>query len=66
MNYNVYSRKNKWDYFIEPPGLARYGVFDIKKAKEIFNAGYETAVEYIAENEGILELSLKKKKSVKA
>jgi NTE family protein len=65
MNYNVYSRKNKCDYFIEPPALARYGVFDIKKAKEIFDAGYQKAIEFIEENEGILELSLKKKKSVK-
>lgn len=66
MNYNVYSRKNKCDYFIEPPGLARYGVFDIKKAKEIFDAGYQTTIEFINENESILELGQKKKKSVKA
>ncbi|MFD2037421.1 patatin-like phospholipase family protein [Belliella marina] len=47
MNYNVYSRKSKCDFFIEPKGLARYGVFDIKKAKEIFEAGYQSAVEFI-------------------
>ena len=38
----------------------------IKKAKDIFDAGYQTAIEYIKENEGILELSQKKKKSIKA
>lgn len=41
MNYNVYSRKSKCDFFIEPPGLGKYGVFDIKKAPELYRAGYE-------------------------
>lgn len=57
MNYNVYSRKNKCDFFIEPKGLARYGVFDIKKSQQIFQAGYESALIYIEENPNILELS---------
>ncbi|UJP63908.1 patatin-like phospholipase family protein [Mongoliitalea daihaiensis] len=54
MNYNVYSRKNKCDYFIEPQGLARYGVFDYKKAPEIFQAGYDATVKFIEQNETIL------------
>lgn len=66
MNYNAYSRKNSCDYFIEPQGLARYGVLDIKKAKEIFEAGYQTAIEYIAENPGITDLAIQKKKTVKS
>jgi NTE family protein len=61
MNYNVYSRRNKCDYFIEPKGLARYGVFDIKKANDIFTTGYEDALNYIEENESILELAIKTK-----
>jgi NTE family protein len=58
MNYNVYSRKNKCDYFIEPPGLARYGVFDIKKSKEIFEAGYQEAVSVIQSNQELQKLSI--------
>jgi NTE family protein len=66
MNYNAYSRKNSCDYFIEPQGLARYGVLDIKKAKEIFEVGYQTAMEFIAENQGILELAIKEKIVIKS
>lgn len=63
MNYNVYSRKDKCDYFIEPKGLAKYGVFDVKKSKEIFDAGYETAEKFIEENPEILQLANKKTKA---
>lgn len=49
MNYNVYSRKSKCDYFIEPKGLAKYGVFDIKKAQEIYDAGYTAVINYMDE-----------------
>jgi NTE family protein len=66
MNYNVYSRKHVCDYFIEPQGLARYGVFDTKKAKDIFQAGYETAVKFVEDNPSILELKSKTgKKKIK-
>jgi NTE family protein len=57
MNYNVYSRKYKCDYFIEPPGLAKYGVFDVKKSQEIFESGYQETLRLIQENEGLQELS---------
>lgn len=50
MNYNVYSRKSKCDFFIEPKGLAQYGVFDIKKAPDIFAAGYDYGMEFIDNN----------------
>ncbi len=58
MNYNVYSRKNKCDYFIEPPGLARYGVFDIKKSQEIFDAGYQETISKIKSHPEFQELSI--------
>lgn len=48
MNYNVYNRKSQSDFFIEPPGLANFGVFDIKKADEIFDAGYQEAKTYLS------------------
>ncbi|MFC5623317.1 patatin-like phospholipase family protein [Algoriphagus winogradskyi] len=66
MNYNVYSRKSKCDYFIEPPGLGRYGVFDIKKASELFGVGYDHTMNYIEENPSILELAEQSNKSIKA
>ncbi|WP_192350236.1 patatin-like phospholipase family protein [Algoriphagus sp. Y33] len=66
MNYNVYSRKAKCDFFIEPPGLGRYGVFDIKKASELFAVGYEYTMSFIEENPSILELAVKSNKSRKA
>ena len=47
LNYNVYSRRGMCDYFVEPPGLARFGVLEIKKAREIFEIGYQTMKEFI-------------------
>lgn len=66
MNYNVYSRKSKCDYFIEPPGLGRYGVFDIKKASELFGVGYDHTMNYIENNPSILELVMGSNKSIEA
>ncbi len=56
MNFNVYSRKSKCDYFIESPGLGKYGVFDIKKAPDLFQAGYDQARKVMDENPSMLEL----------
>lgn len=57
LNYNAYSRSAKCDYFIEAPGLGKFGVFDIKKASELFQAGYDRTLRYIEENPSILELA---------
>lgn len=64
MNYNVYSRESKCDFFIEAPGLGKYGVFDIKKAPELFQAGYDRTMQYIEENPEILELAANTQNSV--
>ncbi len=64
MNYNVYSRKAKCDYFIEAPGLGKYGVFDIKKGSELFQAGYDQTMKVIEENPSILELANSSSKQV--
>lgn len=61
MNLNAYSRRDKCDFFIEPPGLARYGAFDIKKADEIFEAGYNEAIDYVKNNKLLKELAEKNK-----
>jgi NTE family protein len=65
MNFNVYSRKSKCDFFIEAPGLAKYGVFDIKKAAQLFQAGYDQTMFYIEENPTILQLATPKLIDVK-
>lgn len=64
MNYNVYSRKAKCDFFIEAPGLGKYGVFDIKKAPELFQAGYDQTMKVIEGNPSILELANPRKKQL--
>lgn len=56
MNFNVYSRKSKCDYFIESPGLGKYGVFDIKKAPDLFQAGYDQARKVMEENPSLADL----------
>jgi len=43
INCNIEIRKVQCDLFVEPEGLDRYAVFDIKKTKEIFEIGYEYA-----------------------
>ena len=57
MNYNVYSRKPKCDYFIEAPGLGKFGVFDIKKASDLFQAGYDETRRVFDRYPQILELA---------
>ena len=57
LNFNVYSRKGACTYFIEAPGLGKYGVFDLKKAPEFFQAGYNQAMKVIEANPSLLEIS---------
>ncbi|HLT06502.1 MAG TPA: patatin-like phospholipase family protein [Cyclobacteriaceae bacterium] len=56
MNCNVYSRKPRCRYFIEPPGLAGISVFDIKRAKDIFDTGYQETVHYLEANPSLVQL----------
>lgn len=44
MSCNVYSRQKRCDFFIEPQYLGRFGAFDIKHAKEIFQEGYRGTI----------------------
>ena len=57
MNFNAYSRKSACTYFIEAPGLGKFGVFDLKKAPEFFQAGYNQAMKVIEANPSLLEIS---------
>ncbi|MCR9250228.1 MAG: patatin-like phospholipase family protein [bacterium] len=43
INYNAYARRGKCDIFLDPFKLKEYGVFDFKKAHEIFQIGYDEA-----------------------
>jgi len=56
MNANVYGKKSICDYFIEAPGLGKYGVFDIKKAPELFQAGYDETMRVLEDNPAMQEL----------
>jgi NTE family protein len=57
MNYNAHTRKARCDYFIEAPGLGKYGVFDLSRAPALFQAGYDHTMKMIEESPSILELA---------
>jgi NTE family protein len=47
INTNIEGRKQKCHFFIEPPKTAFFGVYDVAKAQEIYQVGYEYAKEYL-------------------
>ncbi|MCU0393595.1 MAG: patatin-like phospholipase family protein [Thermoflexibacter sp.] len=47
INTNIEERKKKCHFFIEPPRMAFFGVYDVAKAQEIYQVGYEYTKEYI-------------------
>lgn len=49
INVNIEERKRKCDFFIEPPQMALFGVYDVAKAQEIYQIGYEYAKEKLKE-----------------
>ncbi|MEL7146094.1 MAG: patatin-like phospholipase family protein, partial [Bacteroidota bacterium] len=55
INCNIELRKSMCDLFIEPEGLDKYRVFDIKKAKEIYEIGYRYTINLLNANDRILE-----------
>jgi NTE family protein len=57
LNFNVYTRKGACDYFIEAPGLGKYSVFDLKKAPELFQAGYQEAMRVIEANPSLIQVN---------
>ena len=57
LNFNVYTRKGACDYFIEAPGLGKYSVFDLKKAPELFQAGYQEAMRVIEANTSLIQVN---------
>lgn len=57
MNFNVYTRKAACDYFIEAPGLGKFGVFDISKAADLFQAGYSQAMQVIETHPELMDFA---------
>ncbi len=51
---NVKERQKHCDIFIEPPDLINFGLFEISKAKDIFNVGYEYTHKILEESSDIL------------
>ncbi len=47
VNANVESRRRQCHLFIEPPKMAGYKVFDVAKAEEMYQIGYEYAREVL-------------------
>lgn len=52
LNSEIVYKKLEVDLFVEPHELTNYGFLDIKKAKEIFNIGYEEAIRQIDSYKG--------------
>ncbi|MCS7019487.1 MAG: patatin-like phospholipase family protein [Cytophagales bacterium] len=49
INANITSRKPLCHLFIEPPEMAAYKVFDVAKAREIFDVGYKHTRQVLAQ-----------------
>lgn len=49
INANIEPRKSLCHLFIEPPEMASYKVFDVAKAKEIFDVGYRYTQQVLTE-----------------
>ena len=41
------TKKNRLDYFIEPTSLKKYGYFDVRHGKEMFDIGYKEAMKVL-------------------
>ncbi|MDW3197499.1 MAG: patatin-like phospholipase family protein [Cytophagales bacterium] len=48
VNARAVANKHKCSLFIEPEGIGNYDLFDIKKADELFNLGYEHTKQLLA------------------
>jgi NTE family protein len=53
---NVLSVKDKCDILIEPPSIDKYGMFDAVKNHEIFQLGYDAAIDILDKNKKHLDL----------
>jgi len=51
---NVYPKKQQFDIFIDPPALSQFNGFDLKKAQEIYQTGYEFTNKLLEESSELL------------
>ncbi len=56
INQNVAARKHRCHLYIEPEGLEQFGVFDVKKVREIYQIGYDYTKKLIKKDSSILEM----------
>lgn len=52
---NTLLDRNLCDYLIESASLSKYSMFDLDHVEEIYQAGYELAINYLEENRDSLE-----------
>ena len=53
ISQNTLAKTHLCDLFIEPPGLAKYKVFDFGKAQDIFQVGYEYGQSIVSKLEAL-------------
>lgn len=53
---NVYPKKDKCDLFIDPPGLSQFNGFDLRKAQEIYEVGYESTLNILEKSPDIFTI----------
>ncbi len=55
LSMNIKERIKYCDLYMEPPGLGRYTIFDVRDAREIFRIGYEHTIHSLKNSETILK-----------
>jgi NTE family protein len=53
LSQSVYSKTNQCALFLDPPDMSQFGMFDFHRADEIFNYGYQYALQNINEIEAV-------------
>lgn len=51
INNNIESRKKYFNWFIEPPKMSNYAVYDVAKAKEIYQLGYNHTLKLLTQGD---------------
>lgn len=57
MNSDLHQKQNSVDILIEPKGIGEIGIFDLKKAEDIYSTAYEEAILKINQNKEKLGLT---------
>jgi len=49
LSNSVYSKAHLCDLFVDPSWMSRFGMFEMKKAEEVFDCGYQYAKDFLKE-----------------